>query len=791
MSAQKPFHTSGIKCLLFLVALLLVASASQAQTKQLSGWLEDLTYLQDTSDSHLDLEKAAVEHIFAGVAFWLKLHPRATVEMPAVPPKPWDVEQTRKVVTSLRETIESILQQEAGRPFELGIMEVSVTAELSPLSPRTDSIDHHEIRTLYAPTVTESIQYIPGVTIDHKTARGQSGIMIRGFDSRQIGLYLDGVPIYVPYDGFVDISRFLTSDIGGIEVAKGYSSPLLGPNGLGGAVNMVTRQPEKKLEGDAGIGTGSGEKLESWLHLGSRWRRFFLRGGMDWLETDYSPISGKFELNPQQPSYHRVNSAQRDVRYNARIGWTPREEDQYVLSYVNQKADYGAPPYAGTDIANNKPKYWQWPTWNKDSYYINTNTGLSETSAIKFRAFYDHYPNRVLGFTDMTYSVLSSATPYDDHAEGLSSEFTSRFFPRHTLSASFFIKDDTHRESSTSYTNGIGLSQPWRRHSDQMVSIGVQDAITLSSRMRATVGLSADHLNAKHAEDLLTTVTGKKPNVVTTYSVVPFTCPSSPDNTSFSGCLSHEWDFNPLASLSYTVSESGTLFLTFAKKSHFPTLKDRYSYKNGKAIPNPTLKPEHTRNWDLGYSQAFGKTVMQINLFRSDVYDAIQNATIPAEFEGQCPGLSGAVCEQSVNVSDEVHQGVEFTLRSTPFSRLTVDANYMFLNRTITGPSNMSGVYPTGSPKHKVIGTVGVNLPHRALAIATARYESGTFDTNDFGSPVPASKFATADLSFVLPIFAGTSLQTGVRNLFDRNYYYKEGFPEAGRTWHLSARYSF
>ena len=791
MAFRNTLRISGIKYLLILTVFLTGIAVIQAQTKQLSNWLDDLAYLQSASDAALAEQTAAVEQIYTGVEFWLKLHPKSTVELPAAPPKPWNTEQARKVASSLRDTVDAILKQDPGRPFELGVTEISVTGETSPLSPMTDSIDRNDIQDLYAPTVTEAIQYIPGIAIDHKSARNQSGIMIRGFDTRQVGLYLDGVPIYVPFDGFVDITRFLTSDLAGIEIAKGYSSPLLGPNGLGGAVNLVTRQPEKKLEGEAGIGTGSGDKLESWLHVGSRWRRLFFRGGMDWLETNYFPISGDFALNSIQPSYHRVNSNQRDVRYNARIGWTPREGDQYVLSYVNQKSDYGTPPYSGNDLVNNRPRFWSWPKWNKDSFYFNSNTGLTETSAIKFRVFYDHYPNRLLGFSDQAYSVLSSDSPYDDHSEGFSSEWSTRFFPNHTVSASVFLKDDTHRESSTSFTNGVGLDQPWRRHSDQMISIGVQDSITISSRMRATVGLSLDHLNAKHAEDLLTTVTGKKPNQITTYSVIPFQCTEASNNTSFSGCLGHEWDFNPLASLSYSVAKSGTVFLTFAQKSHFPTLKDRYSYKNGKAIPNPKLKPEHARNWTLGYSHAFSKTVVQLDLFRSDVYDAIQSATIPAEFPGQCSSLSSLFCERSVNVSDAVHQGVEFTIRSNPYSRLTVDANYTFLNRTITGPSNMLGVYPTGTPKHKLIGSVGLNLPHKSLVLVTARYESGTFDTNDSGFPVPASKFGTADLSLVLPVYAGMSLQTGVRNLFDRNYYYKEGYPEAGRNWHFSARYSF
>jgi iron complex outermembrane receptor protein len=786
------FKGCFVKIVLALIILLLDASTVLGQAKQLLQWREDLAYIQNSPAAELETQLDAVEQIRTGVEFWLKLHPSSKVQLQSAPPQPWSSEQILKEVSVLRAAIEAVLKEGPGKSFELGVTEISVTAEVSPLAPITDSIDYSKMKDFEAVNLAEAVPYLPGLSVDHKSARNQTGVMIRGFDTRQVGLYLDNVPIYVPYDGYADISRFLTSDISEIQVAKGFSSPLLGPNGLGGAINLVSRQPERKMEGDLAIGTGSGDMLQAGVHLGSRWRRFFLWGGLDWLQTDYFPISGDFVLNTQQPTYDRINSYQRDVRYNGRVGWTPRGQDQYVFTYSNQKADYGAPPYSGADTQNNKVRYWQWPYWNRDSYYFNSNTGLGEPSSIKFRAFYDHYPNGLNMFTDSTYSALSGSSAYDDHSEGFSSEFSTRMLPRHTLSASFFFKDDTHKENGASYKNGIAAIEPWRKDRDQLASIGLQDAITLSARMRATVGFSADHLNAVEAQDLITTTVGSGKNATTTYSVGPFECASSLAGGSPSSCLAHVWSYNPLASLSYSVAKSGTLFFTFAMKSHFPTLKDRYSYKNGQAIPNPTLQPEHSRNWSLGYAHVFAfNTMMQLDLFRSDVYDAIQNATIPSEFPDQCPTMPLGTCRQSVNVGKEVHQGVEFTVRSSPLSRLTLNANYTFLNRTISGPKNMLGVFPTGTPKHKTIATASLRLPHEMLLLATARYESGTITTNDSGLIIPASKFATADLGGIIPIFGGMNLQVGVKNLFDRNYYYQEGYPEAGRNWYLNARYRF
>lgn len=771
-------------CLIFFL-FLTISSPLKAQTKQLQAWLEDLKHLQNVSDTVLEGQRNEIAQLRDGIDSWLGLYPGSGITAPSAPPQPWDAGQLRSLVAALLETVQSMLGQSRARPFELGAIQISVTAEASPLSPVVAGFSHSEIRNLHTPDIAQSLPYLPGAGVDHNSASGRAGIMIRGFDTRQVGLYLDGIPLYVPYDGFADISRFLTSDVGEIEVAKGYSSPLSGPNGLGGAVNLVTRRPGKELDADAAIGTGSGNMLESWLHLGSAWRYFFIQGGMDWLETDHFPISGDFATNPMQSGYDRINSDRRDVRYNGRLAWTPKKQDQYVLSYINQKSDYGVPPYSGTDTKNNKPKYWRWPYWNREMYYLNSNTSLGEAESIKFRAFYDRYRNTMTGFTDATYSNVSSIAPYDDHSIGTSAEFSTRRLSRHSVGVSFFLKDDIHKESGTSYAGSSALVQPWRTQQDRILSMGVQDVITISSRMRGTVGFSADLLDPIQAQDLKTTVTGSGKNAVTTYSVGPFTC-------SDSDCLNSVWDYNPLASLSYSVSETGSLFFAFAHKSHFPTLKDRYSYRYGKAIPNPKLQPEHARNWSLGYSHVFGlNTMLQADLFRSDVYDAIQNAIIPAGYENQCPSMAGGMCQQTVNIGDEIHEGAEVAIRSNPISRLLVNANYSYLHWTISGPSNMLGVHPVRAPKHKIVGTAEVDLPREILLLAAVRYESGTITTNDAGMIVPASKFATADLGLIFPVFAGVSLQTGIKNIFDRNYYYQEGFPEPGRNWYFSMRYHF
>jgi outer membrane receptor protein involved in Fe transport len=85
----------------------------------------------------------------------------------------------------------------------------------------------------------------------------------------------------------------------------------------------------------------------------------------------------------------------------------------------------------------------------------------------------------------------------------------------------------------------------------------------------------------------------------------------------------------------------------------------------------------------------------------------------------------------------------------------------------------------------------------QVLGIVNVRYEGGlTLQDTTYATTSPLflpyrQALATVDLGVVAPIWKGATVQAGVKNLLDRNYYYNAGFPEAGRTWFLNFRYSF
>jgi iron complex outermembrane receptor protein len=159
-----------------------------------------------------------------------------------------------------------------------------------------------------------------------------------------------------------------------------------------------------------------------------------------------------------------------------------------------------------------------------------------------------------------------------------------------------------------------------------------------------------------------------------------------------------------------------------------------------------------------------------------------------------------------VNVGKEVHEGAEVSVRSTPVPRLTVDASYSHLDRALTyefanvptvSEINTSILILPTLPRNKLVATASVLLPRHVSGIISARYEGGiTLQDTTYATSSPlfqpfSESFATLDLGAIVPVYRRTRVQMGIKNVFDRNYYYTTGYPEEGRSWFLNLRCQF
>jgi len=375
--------------------------------------------------------------------------------------------------------------------FTLGIIEeIKVLGDV----PATGGniVTRQYLNDMNLNTVGTALATQPGVSLS-RNARNEDIISIRGFDSRQVPVYLDGILLYVPYDGYVDLGRFTTFDLAQIRVNKGNASLLYGPNTLGGAVNLVTRKPLERFESEFRLGAGSGSRTMGAINLGSNQGDWYAQLGLSWLDIDTFPLPDGFidrKAVPTDTGNNRKNAYSNDWKGSLKLGYTPNETDEYALGYSRQEGEKGNPVYTGESTQG--IRFWQWPFWDKESVYFLSNTSLGDANTLKLRVFQDSYDNRIDAYTDASYTTPGQRnffpSTYHDKNTGGSVEWINASFTDHELHLALHYKVDRHEE--------VGPTPPVARYRDVTTTIAFEDVINVGENGRLRLGLSHEERDA-------------------------------------------------------------------------------------------------------------------------------------------------------------------------------------------------------------------------------------------------------------------------------------------------------
>ena len=634
----------------------------------------------------------------------------------------------------------------SNKVFQLG--EVTVTA--SQKNEMTDRITTENMEAQNRFEVSRSLNMLPGISLTASGSRNESMVSVRGFDLRAVPVYMDGIPVYVPYDGYVDLARFTTFDLSAIDVSKGFSSMLYGPNSLGGAINLISRKPLKKFEYDGSLGMINTNGYRGNINLGSNLGKFYVQGGYSYLHRDSYMMSKEFTPHAHESGEDRENSYRTDKKINFKIGWTPNVRHEYVLGYINQQGQKGTPVYAGNDKLNSlysKPRYWQWPYWNKETYYFLSNTKLNEKNYVKSRIYYDRFKNSIYSYDDSTYTTQTKPYAfqswYNDYTYGGSVEYGTTIIPKNELKFSAHYKQDIHRENN--------LDEPVRKVEDNTINFALEDIFRINNKFVVIPGIGYSVRKNISAQDY-------NSNTKTVFDFLKAGTSTA---------------FNSQIGAFYYLKENHKISVTAARKTRFATIKDRYSYRMGTAIPNPDLKPETSDNYDLTYTGKFLKKLsFQSSVFYSHITDAILSVS------NVQPGKS-----QMQNTGSAEFIGAELSAKYDFLKNLLVGTNYSYIERhNLTNPT----VLFTDVPYTKVFSYIQYKPIKQIRIMASSEYNSLRYSTS-YGTNAP--EFTIFNTVISAQVWKYISLEAGVNNIFDKNYMLTEGYPEEGRNFFVTLRF--
>ncbi len=630
--------------------------------------------------------------------------------------------------------------------FQLG--EVVITAAPSAGFGRVSAGEMNQQNKL---EVSRALNLVPGISLMNSGSRNESMVTLRGFDLRAVPVYLDGIPVYVPYDGYVDLARFTTFDLSALDVSAGFSPLRFGPNSLGGVINLISARPEKALEYGFAAGLMSSGGYRSNLNLGSRWSYFYFQGGYSWLKRDNYSLSEDFKPVRHESGGSRENSWRKDTRTLLKLGWIPAEGHEYVVGYLNQQGEKGNPVYAGTDTKNSllaKPRYWKWPVWDKETWYFLSGTPLNEDHSFKIKIYYDQFRNALDSYDDSTYSKMTKGytfrSRYYDFSYGGNLDFFSRRIQNHHLILSAQVKEDVHREKN--------IGEPVRKIEDRTWYFSAEDEWQVSENWMLLPGISYSIRQNIEAQDY----SGS------TGLLSPF--PAAKASKAAGGQVGVIYSLSPTDQLVFSVS----------RKTRFATTKDRYSYKMGTAIPNPVLKPESSVNYDLTWSGVLNSRLrFQSSLFYSHIENAILNVSLVP---------SGKFQMQNAGAAE--FKGAEFSGTFGAAEGVVFGGSWSYTDRkNISSPS----VRFTDVPRTKLTGWLQADWKDQIRFYGATEYNSARFSTS-YGTRAP--EFVLVNLSVSAGLFEMIRFEAGVNNVLDKNYALSEGYPEEGRNYFVTLRFS-
>jgi iron complex outermembrane receptor protein len=659
------------------------------------------------------------------------------------------------------------LANDADNTFGLG--QIVVTTPRTGTSDITaTSVNAQAIYDFSRDTLDDVVKLIPGVTSGLSgNSRNERLIYVRGFDRYQVPLSIDGIRVYLPADGRLDYGRFLTPDVAEIQVAKGYVSVLNGPGAMGGAVNLVTRKPEKALDAEARFALNLDNDTDyagytGFASLGTRHDQWYAQASYARNFTDHWDLSNKFTPTRNEDGGARNLSRSADWRVNAKIGFTPNATDEYAINYTRQEGEKLAPTHVSDSTGL---RYWTWPYWNLQNVYFLSTTQLGEIATLRTRAYYNTFKNSLDSFDDATLTTQTKGSSfnsaYSDRAYGGSAQLDVRPSEAERLSVAFHYRNDRHREYQQSFPSGA--VEPWQTAEETTYSAAIENGYKLTPQLELVLGGSYDWRDLGRAED---------------YASNAFIYYPKRNGDAW----------NAQGQLLWTPDTDTSVHASVSSRARFPTIFERFSTRFGGAVSNPDLKVERATHFELGGTRQLGPLRIEAAGWYAKVDDAI--VSFPFLYTsctnaGVCTTTATA---QSRNVGSGKDYGVDLALSAQITGTLRAGASYGWVHRSLDDPS-IPAFHPTGVPEHSGFAWAEWSplpalrvLP--SVDVASKRWTVNTAGTRYY----LIGDYALVNLRVDFDVTDWATLGVGGRNLFDANYTTVDGYPEAGRSLFVSLR---
>ena len=601
----------------------------------------------------------------------------------------------------------------------LQLDEITVEASrVDELLPARSIVDRAELTDSHKTDLPAVLDLTPGVNV-RDGGRGESRLDVRGFDQRAVLVTLNGVPVFEPWNGIINLSLFPIEMLESVEVDRGPSSALFGPNGMGGTVKMTTRLPAGPVEANASTIWHDSDTWDARASGGvAQGGVVGLLGGRYFTSPGF-PLPGDFDdLKSPSRKYEngglRLNSDREDKSVFTNLAYDYGDAGRAHLTFLGSTSSFGIPPSTTAFLGPFRRDDAQ------DLYHAQSGfeQRLLPNVGVAAAGFYTAYDVKETEYTNETFSHRKATTVSDSDELGGIARLTYDIGAVDSLAAAAQLR----RDGADISNSTVGrTAEPNFTTS----SVAVENVYQLTENVAIVTGTSLDMQNG------------------------------GGDGT--------QWELDPQGGLSVDFGEYGISRAGISRKVRFPTLRELFDPVQGFS----KLKPEKAVVYEVGHRLQVAHGYADLNLFRSDVTDLIEN--------------QGGDLGQAQNVQDATLQGVEVAAGGTPVDWARLDINYTYLDTEahLTSRLGTANSSVQHRPPHRFNGILNLFLPLEFVLRLEGLYTAEQLD--QFGSDNSVNPYTLFNVQLTRHFGERFQIFAGADNILDDEHQDKLGTPGPGR----------
>ncbi|APC13923.1 TonB-dependent vitamin B12 receptor BtuB [Providencia rettgeri] len=563
-------------------------------------------------------------------------------------------------------------------------------------------------------TVIDVLRRLPGVDIAQSGGMGQqSSLFIRGTESRHVLVLIDGVRLnQAGISGSSDMSQIPISLVQRIEYIRGARSAVYGSDAVGGVVNIITRRDNDGTTLNAGIGSHSYQNYN-----GSTQQKI----GKNTTVTAagaYTHTKG-FDLAPKDVSPRQYDKD----GFLSKSLWLGIEHQfsSEILAYAraygyDNRTNYDVSEYAGLSVDTRKLYSRTYETGLK---YHQGKYSSSLMGSYGYSKDYNFDPRK---------GQYSESANLDESKQYNIQWGNSYLLDKGNISAGVDYQRQSIEPSSyamisekqTLNNTGIYLTGQY----------AIIDSVTAEAAIRS------DH----HSE--------------------------------------FNWHTTWQSGLSWEFYEGYKLIGSYATAYKAPNLTQLYAYSSsayGTTLGNPNLKPEESKQWEIGVEGTTGPLFWQVNAYHNDIDNLIAYK-------------SGYPTSTYENIGEAEIKGVEW-VGEFETGILHHQVTYQYVDPRNKKTDKVLERRAKQQVKYQLdwaIDKVDMGLTYQYIG---SRYDN---DYSQFPSRrVKQGGVSLWDLTAAYPITSHLTIRGKIANMFDKDYETAYGYRTAGREYFLTGSYNF